>query len=693
MELTDKFRIKEHPVVEFKRRKKIKFRFNDTELSAYENEMISSALIANGFHIFGTHRKDNAPQGIFCANGQCSQCLVIADGVPVKACVTPVRDGINIYSIKGLPELPPDNTHPRSQDIEIVNTDVLIVGAGPAGLSAARELGNAGVDVIIADDKHELGGKLSLQTHNFFGSVSECYAGVRGFEIGEILERDIKKLKNVKIWLNSPVVGVFVDGYFGIVKNGVYKLVKPDRLLISTGAREKALAFPGCDLPGVYGAGAFQTLVNRDGIKCANRILVIGGGNVGLIVAYHALQAGIDVVAVVEALPQCGGYKVHLDKIKRLGVPVFTSHTILRAIGENHVEQAVIVQLDDNFNPVPFTEKYYKVDTILVAVGLSPINELAIKSKEYGIPTYIAGDAEEIAEASAAIFTGKISGRSILKDMGYDVEIPDEWEDMAKVLRSKPGRIHDFRHPEKKTGVYPVIRCVQEIPCNPCTVSCIKNSIHLETEQITSIPVFSGDCVGCARCVSICPGLAISLVDRRGKNTQVILPWEMPQTIIKNGDIVNVVDFDGNTIGKGIVVSIRDSPLKNKRKLIYIEVNDNIADDVAGIRIREPEHPIPLNTDIDITDDDVIICRCERITKKQIVEHIKNGCSDFNSLKAALRVGMGACGGKTCTELVKKIFREVGVSLGNVEPNTIRPFTQEVPLSAFLGMKKECEKQ
>ena len=259
--------------------------------------------------------------------------------------------------------------------------DVLIVGGGPAGICAAVELGSAGVEVLLVDDKQELGGKLSLQTHNFFGSVTGCYAGTRGVQIGRILAERLEKLPSVKTWLNATVIGVFNDGVFGVSKNGADRLVRPKQVLFATGAREKTLTFPGCDLPGVYGAGAFQTLANRDLVRRAERLFIIGGGNVGLIGAYHALQAGIDVVGLVEALPRCGGYKVHEDKIKRLGVPVWTSHTVLRVEGKEKVERIVIAAVDDHFKPVPGTERSFEVDTVLVAVGLSPVNELLEKAK------------------------------------------------------------------------------------------------------------------------------------------------------------------------------------------------------------------------------------------------------------------------------------------------------------------------
>jgi len=147
-----------------------------------------------------------------------------------------------------------------------------------------------------------------------------------------------------------------------VLKDGKkYILITPKVLLVATGAREKFLAFKGNTLPGVYGAGAFQTLVNRDLVKPAEKLFIIGGGNVGLIAGYHALQAGIGVVGLVEALPQCGGYKVHKDKLVRMGVPIYTSHTVLSANGSEKVESVTIAKVDENFKPIAGTEKSLNV--------------------------------------------------------------------------------------------------------------------------------------------------------------------------------------------------------------------------------------------------------------------------------------------------------------------------------------------
>jgi len=131
------------------------------------------------------------------------------------------------------------------------------------------------------------------------------------------------------------------------------------------------------------------------------------------------------------------------------------------------------------------------------------------------------------------------------------------------------------------------------------------------------------------------------------------------------------------------VIAIKESEWLDRRRLVKLEVPFNEVDLVAGIRIIEEEQPNPIPAP-EIDDDSTIICRCERVTKGEIREQIRNGCRDFNSLKAATRVCMGACGGKTCKDLIWRIFREEGIELENVKEHIERPFTQEVPMNAFV---------
>jgi len=684
------YRIREHPILPVAERPEFEFTWQGQPMQAHEGETITSALFANGVRIFGHHHKDSAPQGIFCANGQCAQCLVVADGLPVKSCMILVRPGMQVEPLDGKPDLPDVHTVPKMQAIETVEVECLIIGGGPAGLSAAIELGKAGVRTLIVDDKHRVGGKLVLQTHKFFGSIDACYAGTRGTDIATNLEKEVRQFENVQVWLNTTALSVFSDRKVGVLREGHYVVVQPHVLLVTTGAREKSLAFKGNTLPGVYGAGAFQTLVNRDLVRPTERLFVVGGGNVGLIAGYHALQAGIQVVGLCEALPECSGYKVHKDKLARLGVPIYTSHTILNADGEQEVDSVTIAQIDENWRPIPGTEKAFECDTVLVAVGLDPVDEFIHKAREFGLPVYAAGDAEEIAEASAAMFTGRIRGLEIARSLGRDVgNIPQEWYTTAEILKSRPGAVVTEDIPEMEEGVFPVLHCAQEIPCNPCTSVCPQECIVIEEGDIRGLPEYVGEgCTGCTQCIAVCPGLAITLVDYR-KNPEcptVMVPYEFPPETIHEGDVVTVLDTEGAALGNVEVVKVRAPKFADRALLVQVRAGRETAKYIAGIRVQELAVTEPLEKYVARVADDEIICRCERVTARDIRALIRAGIRDMNHIKGVTRAGMGACGGKTCTNLIKRLFREEGISPEQVTENTRRPLFVEVPLGAFAGV-------
>lgn len=684
-------RVRSHPILAASERASVPFRFGEAELLARPGEMISSALFASGIHLFGEHPKDGGAQGIFCANGQCGQCLVLADGRPVKACMTAVRPGMTVLPLGGNPPLPAEDGPVATRPPELLRTRVLVIGGGPAGLSAVAELGRLGIATLVVDDKPSPGGKLTLQTHPFFGSRRDCWAGTRGIDIATILAEGVRPLVEVEVWQNATAVGAFRDRRIGVVRDGVYVLVEPEVVLVATGAREKTLAFPGSDLPGVYGAGAFQTLVNRDLVRPADRLFVIGGGNVGLIAAYHALQAGIAVVGLVEALPEVGGYKVHLDKLKRLGVPVWTRHTVVAAEGDRHVERVVIAEVDERFQPKEGTARILEVDTVLVAVGLSPVDEILGKAREYGMTVVAAGDAAEIAEASAAIFGGKIAGRAVARELGHEVEVPPEWEARVEVLKSRPGRAERLEvAPPGGLAAYPVIRCIQPIPCNPCTEACPVGSIAIPDGTITGLPRFRDRCLACGACVVACPALAIVLVDEAydaaRRTALVTLPWELDLEPVRPGTTVVTAGMEGEVVGRGRVVAVRTRDDQDRRALVALEVPFDERLAVAGLRLQAPpdERPASLPTEVD-----PVLCRCSRVRRSEVVAELRAGVRDMNALKATLRTGMGPCGGKVCTEEILRVARAEGVDLAGVTRPTVRPFVSEFPLSVYAGLSGE----
>jgi sarcosine oxidase, subunit alpha len=698
------YRIEQHPILPISPRSKVSFTWRGRPLEALAGETLSSALFAAGVRIFGHHAKDGAAQGIFCANGQCAQCLVLADGVPVKSCMELVRPGVRVEPVEGLPELPSVDSGAAALEaarpIETVRVPVLIIGGGPAGLSAAIELGRRGLETLLVDDKHRLGGKLVLQTHRFFGSIDAVFAGTRGIDIATRLESEVRSFPGVRIWLQTTAVAVYSDRKVGLLVEGrKYVLVEPGILLVTAGAREKNLAFPGNTLPGVYGAGAFQTLVNRDLVKPTERLFIVGGGNVGLIAGYHALQAGIAVVGLVEAMAECGGYKVHRDKLARLGVPVYTSHTVISANGTDSVESVTIASVDERFRPVQGTERSFDCDTLLIAVGLDPVNEFTEKAREFGLPVFAAGDAEEIAEASAAIFSGKIRGLEVARALGYDVgEISPDWYRTADILKSKPGAAVPERTPGPESGVFPVIHCNQEIPCDPCTGVCPNDLIEIDESDIRLLPSFVAakggkGCTGCEKCVAICPGLAITLVDyRKDENfPTVAIPFEFLKDAVKPGDSVVVEDTEGNVLGRVEVGAVKVLKANDRTVMVKVRAPREYAKRIAGIRIQPPETAEPLDRCVERTADDTIVCRCERVTAGEIRRHIREGLRDISEIKAMTRMSMGSCGAKTCTPLIHRLFREEGVPDAEVVDQPKRPLFIEVPLGIFAGLEGKDE--
>jgi len=327
----------------------------------------------------------------------------------------------------------------------LIKTDIAVVGGGPAGLSAAITAGVTGARIVLVDDGLELGGQLIKQTHKFFGSEKQ-FAGIRGIEIAKNMINELKEMKNVDIYQNSTVTGYFEDNAITILRGeneDIFDKVYAEKIIIATGASENMLPFVNSDLPGVYGAGAVQTLMNLYGVIPGKSILMVGAGNIGLIVSYQLIQAGIHVEGIVEALPTIGGYLVHASKIRRLGVPIYTTHTLKYVYGNEHVEKVKICAIDKNYEFIDGTEKELDVDTICLAVGLSPLSDLLWQSgchmeyiaelgghvalRDENMKTthdniFIAGDVAGIEEASSAMLEGKIAGLNAAESLNFKIE-------------------------------------------------------------------------------------------------------------------------------------------------------------------------------------------------------------------------------------------------------------------------------
>lgn len=318
-----------------------------------------------------------------------------------------------------------------------ITADLVVIGAGSAGLSAAYQAACAGADVLVIDENHLPGGQLFKQIHKFFGSRAHR-AGTRGYQIGQELLARVEQ-SGARVWLDTLVYGMERDKSLGVIHDGTHYVVRAKKVIVATGAKENYMAFPGSTLPGVMGAGAAQTMANVNRVLPGKRIVMLGSGNVGLIVSYQLMQAGAEVVALVEGAPKIGGYAVHAAKLRRAGVPIYVGHTITRVKGDGQVERVEIAAVDKQFQPIAGTEQVLEADTVCLAVGLNPMTELIWMAgcefcfipafgghvplhdanMETTVPgLYVAGDVTGVEEASSAMEEGSLAGVCAAQALG-----------------------------------------------------------------------------------------------------------------------------------------------------------------------------------------------------------------------------------------------------------------------------------
>lgn len=512
--------------------------------------------------------------------------------------------------------------------------DVIVVGAGPAGLSAAIEAAKRGLKVIVFDENSKPGGQLFKQIHKFFGS-KEHKAKMRGFKIGQELLKEATEA-GVNVILNAIVIGLFLDKEITVKINDEVVHFKGDSVIVATGASENMVTFDGWTLPGVIGAGAAQTMMNLHGVQPGKRILMLGSGNVGLVVSYQLLQAGCEVAAIVDALPKIGGYGVHAAKAARCGVPFYLSHTIIKAEGDKYVTGVTIGEVDSKWQIVPGTEKHFDVDTICLAVGLSPMSQLLKMAgckmeenpkkggfvplcDEYGETSikgiFVSGDVSGIEEASSAMIEGRISGIAAAFRLGFidKEDLEGKSKELEKALSSlrqgmfspankgknltkteegcdisvnllKKGYLSDeevLKYPGVKSikGIHPVIECSQNIPCNPCQDACPRKCIKIG-DKITSLPIVdeNSKCIGCGMCVASCSGQSIFLVneDYEEDYAAVTLPYEflpLPEKGMKGV----ALGRSGREVCTAEVVEVKSLPAFDHTNLLTIKVPKEMA--------------------------------------------------------------------------------------------------------------------
>lgn len=427
-------------------------------LAAIEGESIAATLTAHGIRKYSRAREGD-PRGLFCGMGVCFDCRVTVDGrAGQRACLTSVHAGMQIDTEARVPSRPTD-ARPPAPDREL-RCSVLVIGAGPAGLAAAEAIAQRGIDAVILDERPYPGGqyyKPLAPSHRF----TEGRPVDRQFGDGLDLVRRVTDLgvpihSKTLVWDVQPeaddAITVRALDESGSVEWTVQKLI------IATGAFERAWPVPGWTLPGVITTGAAQTLARSNQLAPGQRILFAGNGPLNLQVAADLAGAGVTVVGVAEAAARPGPAHAadtltmlrtrpdlvrqglgYLATLKARGAPIRYRHVLVAVEGMDKAERAVIARTDDDGHPIPGSEMRFDVDAVCLGYGFSPASEIGrlagcehVIDRRFGHVLiadrdgdgrtsnpniFVAGDAGGPWGAHAALAQGTLAGRSAANDI------------------------------------------------------------------------------------------------------------------------------------------------------------------------------------------------------------------------------------------------------------------------------------
>lgn len=267
----------------------------------------------------------------------------------------------------------------KGENMKRQKVDVLVIGGGAAGLAAAIEAANQGAKTVLIEREKKTGGVLNQCIHNGFG-LHVYREELTGPEFMERLWNEVRGT-NVIVESNETVIKILPKSkeVVSVSPEGI-KIYKVKALVLTTGARERpfnALLVPGSRVSGIFTAGVAQKMVNIYNRLPGKRILIVGSGDIGLIMARRLKIEGMDVVGVVEIKSEPGGLIRNVVQcLEDFDVPLWLSHTVIEVHGKERLKGVTICKVDDSFNPIPGTERFIEVDTLVASVGLIPQNEL-----------------------------------------------------------------------------------------------------------------------------------------------------------------------------------------------------------------------------------------------------------------------------------------------------------------------------
>lgn len=685
-------KIETHPILDVPQREKTSFKFKGVDIKAENGQTIASALHQNNFPVH-SHSISDRNRSLACGIGKCGSCEMLVDGKVKRICITKV-DGVKLVEEIQGSFLPRTEISKKDSELPIYKTDVVIIGAGPAGLAAREILNNFKISNIVVDNNDKIGGQFLMQTHQFFFFEKEKkYGGMRGFDIATKLAGDDLN----GIMLNSTVWDIF-EGRKIAVKNiktnEIYYIIA-DFVIVATGAIPFVPVFKNDDVPGVYTAAVIQKMMNNEFTLLGKNVLTIGAGNIGYLTSYQLMQAGAKVKAIIEAAPNEGGFPVQANRVRRLGIPILCEHTLVEAIPNDDytgVVGAVIAECK-NFKAIPNTEKIITgIDAINICTGLVPDNQLMKKASIiFGRNAFSIGDATRIGEGTSAVLRGKQVAYEILESIGARYNYEDYLHISKNYIESQqhPIRIlEDAYKPDRKRAEekgYVRLECLYGFACNPCEFACPHGAIT-KTATNTTPKIDYNKCIGCMECISNCPGLAIFGYNE--KKDWVFLPFEY---FTEENKEVFLINNNGEILGEGIIEKIIEKSNKtNVARIKTLNIHGEKLSDVKGFIVKEnyPEKFSFAETKPK-TDIKQYICHCEDVTLEKILNIVGDRkFISINEIKHTTRLGMGPCRGNRCIKRLKSIISQYGIEITD-EQTARAPLSNQVNMAEIYPKEKE----
>ncbi|MCF8070598.1 MAG: FAD-dependent oxidoreductase [Desulfobacterales bacterium] len=474
--MNNRLKLDNHPKLKFEHKKTVNFYYNGHKMQGYEGETVASALYANGIRIFSRSFKYHRPRGISCNSGHCSNCMMRVNGIPnVRTCSEPLTAEMKVESQNAWPSLefdiaslagymdfllkpgfyyksfirprwlyhiwenflreragigkiPEKKIHYKQKSGK---PDVLIIGGGIAGISAAIHAASAGANVLIAEKENSLGGSLRFQTENI--NLPEIHLDKPGYEIASETANMLDSYKNCQIFTSSAVFGWYADNIVGLLRADEFWELEPSSIIVATGSYEYPLLFKNNDLPGIYLGKGLMRLMNRDGNNPGQKAVVITVNDYGYVLAQQIINAGISVKAVCDYREEneIGDHKT-LNTLQQAGTKCYFDCQIQSAIGKKHVsgisffhrtnKKKIPTQVSCDFictnnyrapaNEFIFQKNYTGSYVMESPYKVSRKPEFT-ENMELGDGFYVAGEASGVIGSTRANYLqGKIAGLS-----------------------------------------------------------------------------------------------------------------------------------------------------------------------------------------------------------------------------------------------------------------------------------------